>query len=354
MAYTDFRASWDFDHAHKHLVDQELTWWRSRDVERPKEYLVRPSGSLSAPVACVLFNPTFSVADPCSKETFDTSNATMAQMERAGLNCENTFFLDQIARRDISDNVKLAYPEDLWQIHERFLREVWDNMQAVVVICWGSAVRNRLLGNSKKSGWFQKYEMLRLWGLFGGIELYLELNADKTSMKRFVLFVKHPSYFFYIQSDKDCAKKFRQKQGKPQDLALEIAAKLGRIQIECHFYESSPRLRVSLAIPQKLTMKREGWKGEAAAQLRCAFPGLELTQKNSHRIRGARRRDQETLDEIVSLMKDLNVGGVCMDRPKKSKPSTGLEDVAAIDKAQVMIKSYLCDLCVEIKTLTVS
>lgn len=120
-------------------------------------------------------------------------------------------------------------------------------------------------------------------------------------------------------------------------MALEIAAKLGQIQIEPHFYESSSSLRVSLAIPQELTTKREGWKGEAAAQLRCAFPGLELSRNKSRRIRGAPRRDQEIFDEILGLMNDLNVGEVCVDGPKKLKNLTRLGDVKAIDQVQVIL-----------------
>lgn len=50
---------------------------------------------------------------------------------------------------------------------------------------------------------------MRLWGRFAGIELFLELSPDGKLMKRFVLFVKHPSYFFYIQSDKECARNLR-------------------------------------------------------------------------------------------------------------------------------------------------
>lgn len=75
-------------------------------------------------------------------------------------------------------------------------------MKATVVICWGSAVRKRFMGDSRRASWLQNFEVVRLWGSFAGIELFLELSPDRKLMKRFVLFVKHPSYFFYIQSDK--------------------------------------------------------------------------------------------------------------------------------------------------------
>lgn len=318
-------------------MNEDIAWWRARNVNRPKEYIVRPSGSIDSSVACILFNPTFSVKDPHFSETFDTSNATMAQLERAGFNLDNTFFVDQVARRDISRNVEMVYPEDLWQVHESFLREIWDNMRAVVVICWGSAVRRRLLGTSKKAGWFQNFQTLKLWGRYSGIEVFLELTANRKSMKRFVLFVKHPSYFFYIQSDKDCARKLRRRQGRPQDLALEVAAKLGRIHIEPHFYESSPKLRVRLSVPREVTMEREAWKGEAAAQLQRALPSAILSQEKSHRIRGPRRRDQNALDDIVCLMNQFNMGEVRVDGPiLRPEVSGGLSEIEIANITQVL------------------
>lgn len=66
-------------------------------------------------------------------------------MENAGFTPGNALFVDQVARREISGNVRIAYPEELWQIHERFLRKVWANMRATIVVCWGSAVRKSLL-----------------------------------------------------------------------------------------------------------------------------------------------------------------------------------------------------------------
>ncbi|KAG2415360.1 hypothetical protein HFD88_006551 [Aspergillus terreus] len=254
------KPPWDIDSAHQQLVNEDIAWWRARNVNRPKEYIVRPSGSIDSSVACILFNPTFSVKDPHFSETFDTSNATMAQLERAGFNLDNTFFVDQ--------------------------------------------------------------------GRYSGIEVFLELTANRKSMKRFVLFVKHPSYFFYIQSDKDCARKLRRRQGRPQDLALEVAAKLGRIHIEPHFYESSPKLRVSLSVPREVTMEREAWKGEAAAQLQRALPSAILSQEKSHRIRGPRRRDQNALDDIVCLMNQFNMGEVRVDGPiLRPEVSGGLSEI---------------------------
>lgn len=327
---------WDIGSAHQRLVNDDLAWWRAKNVERPKEHIVRPSGSLDALVACVLFNPTFSVKDPCLGETFDPSNATISQMERAGFNPGNTLFVDQVARRDISQHVETLYPEDLWQIHERFLRDTWDNMRAVVVICWGSAVRKRVLGSLKKPGWFQNFEVLKLWGRFSGIEVFLELSSDKKAMKRFVLFVKHPSYFFYIQSDKDCAKNLRRKHGRPQDLALEVAAKLSQIHIEAQFYELSPKLRVNLTVPREVTIQREGWKGEAAAQLQRAFPFSVLSQQKSHRTRGPRGRDPNSLDNIVSIMNQFIMGEVCVDGPlRESEVSSDTTEIEIIDKTQV-------------------
>lgn len=343
---------WNISDAHRILVDQELAWWRSKGVERPREYTVRPSASLEASMACLLNNPTFSVQDPCNGETFDISNATMAQLERASFNRDNAFFIDQVARRDSSENVEIAYPEDLREIHERFLREAWVHMGAIVVICWGSAVRKRLLGTREKPGWFQNHQLIVLWGRYHGIELYLELSADRKSMTRFVLFVKHPSYFFYIQSDKDCARNQRRKHGRPQDLALEIAAKLGQVRIQPHFYELSSTLRANLTVPREVTRVRERWKGEAAAQLQHAFPGVELSGNKSYRIRTQKR--EETINQIADFMNSFNAGEVCVDGPKNAPVSSDLGSLEAIDKAQVRFKRQLSHFCAKFDLLTLA
>lgn len=202
-------------------------------------------------------------------------------------------------------------------------------MRAIVVICWGSAVRKRLLGTSKKAGWLQNFQVPRLWGRYSGAEVLLGLSPNQKSMKRFVLFVKHPSYFFYIQSDSDSAREMRRKQGRPQDLALEVAAKLGRIQIESRFYELSPKLPMSLIVPREVTMEREDWKGEAAAQLQRAFPSAVLSKNKSHRVRASRGRNQEAFDSIVPFMDQSNMGEVHVDGPvicsEVSRDSSGID-----------------------------
>lgn len=288
---TDDRNPWDFETAYQRLVSEDTAWWRTRNVIRPKDYIVHPSGSLGASVTCLLNNPTFSVEDPCFKDTFDLSNASIQQIERAGFNPSNALFIDQIARRDNSDHVQEVYTEDLWQIHERFLREVWNHMQANVVICWGSAVRCRLLGTPERPGWLKNVEAVNLWGRYKGVKLFLELTPDLKSMKRFIVFVKHPAFFFYIQSTLPCAIKRREIYGRAQDLALEVAAKLGQIQIEAGFYKFSDRLKLELSVPREVTKKRDRWKGEAEAQLQSAFPLAQLSQQKSHRPEGPKRSD---------------------------------------------------------------
>ncbi|KAJ5954198.1 hypothetical protein N7501_008477, partial [Penicillium viridicatum] len=132
-------------------------------------------------------------------------------------------------------------------------------------------------------------------------------------------------------------KYLRRKQGTPQELALEVAAKLGRIHIEAQFYELSPRLRVNLTVPHAVTMEREAWKGVAAAQLQCAFPSVVLSQQKSHRIRGLRGRDSNSLDDIVSLMNQFIIGEVSVDGPlRESDTSSDPTSIEVTDKTQFL------------------
>lgn len=131
----------------------------------------------------------------------------------------------------------------------------------------------------------------------------------------------------------------RRTQGRPLGLALEIAAKLGCIQLEPKFYESSSKLRMSLAVPHDVTARREGWKGEASAQLRRAFPGVELSKSKSHRIRGVPKREKEVINEIIDFMNNFKVGKVCVDGPLMPRMSNGLMDIETTNEVQVLLRT---------------
>ncbi|CAI7634816.1 unnamed protein product [Penicillium viridicatum] len=294
---------WNIDEAFEHLQNNEATWWKARDVTRPREFLVRPSGQLNAPVACHLYNPTFSVDDPSCQKTEDLSNPSIAQLNKAGFSTTNNCLLfDHLARRDISRHCKDVYPEDLFHIHERFIFALRAAMKAKVEICWGANVRERML---KKLD----LQPFRLWGDFAGLVLYLELAPDKTSLKRFIIFVAHPQRFMYVKGDGGKSQDWRRRFGSPQDQALALAASLGGIEIPPKFYELDPRLPQNLCVTRKVSAARNQWKGQAVAQLQKAFPGAILSIETSHRIR-ATKEEKLSVEKVFGLLAQLKPGQV--------------------------------------------
>lgn len=113
--------NWDINQSFQQLVVDETQWWRSRGVERPPQFLVKPDGSLNARVACHLYNPTFCVADPSTPTIWDNSNPSISQIQRAGFTPENSFFFDHFPRREESQHVDDCYPEELCDIYNLFI-----------------------------------------------------------------------------------------------------------------------------------------------------------------------------------------------------------------------------------------
>ncbi|KAL4904769.1 hypothetical protein BDW74DRAFT_178343 [Aspergillus multicolor] len=268
-------GGWDLDEAFEHLCEREVAWWAERGVPGPREYLVRPSGRLDAAVACHLYNPTFSVDDPCYQETQDVSNSSLAQLARAGFPVDNNCLLfDHVARRDASRHCEDVCPDDLFDLHEEFTFALRPAMKAKVEICWGANVRQRML---------KKIDLVpfRLWGEFADLVLHLELTPNKTASRRFVIFVAHPQRF----------------------IGIKIAPR---------FYELDPRLPQNLCVPRKISACRDGWKGQAAAQLKRAFPNAIISGEGSHHVR-ATNEDKQGLRGAFHLLNQLQAGQVRED-----------------------------------------
>lgn len=178
---------------------------------------------------------------------------------------------DHSGRREDSSMCQALYPPDLWDIHERFVFTLRHHMKAVVEICWGANVRKRMLRNLSNS-----IRILPLWGRYQGIDLYLELSEERSSAKRFIIFVNHPQFFMFMKGTNTRAQAFRAEQGARQDLLLGVAACLGNINITSGFHALDPRLLRPFR-PGKLTRDQiDVSKGQAYAELRVAFPKVDF------------------------------------------------------------------------------
>lgn len=197
-------------------------------------------------------------------------------------------------------------------------------MGAVVEVCWGMRVRRRMQ---------RLYHLipLDLWGSYQGVTVYLELSASGTeiSLKRFIFFVRHPQCYAYVKSVTDRAQNFRTSNGRKQDLILKVSSLIGKIEIEPHFYEYSPKLlRPGFRESAQRRLQRGKLQGEARAQLQTAFPGVVLgtSKKNSYSaFLTPSRKD-------VSVLREVRAGGIVSPNPEIQADCT-------IDESQVIIPS---------------
>ncbi|GAM34766.1 hypothetical protein TCE0_015r02557 [Talaromyces pinophilus] len=250
--------NFDLETNFKTFVELEQEVWRSLNVERPQEFLLRPSGTIHAPIACHLNNPTFYTSNPSAQEVYDISNPSICQVSKAGFSSGNAFIFDHIARRDLSEDVRLFYNDELITVHEDFMLSLRRAMTAKIEVCWGKEVCIRM----KK---LLKLAPLRLWGEFKDVELWLEFDHD--NVIRIIVFANHPQYFMYSTGDR-----FRQTEGRKQDIILSVAAKMANLTIMQNFYEvhhkpsTYGRLkRHELELVKKL-------EADADTQLKAAFP----------------------------------------------------------------------------------
>lgn len=326
-------ANWSLNNEFEAFAERECAWWDRHGAPRPKEHLVRPSGPpndpLSAPVACHLYNPTFSVENPCIQETQDLSNPSIAQLHEAGFSTENHCLLfDHFARRDESRYCADVYSEDLAKVHEDFVSQLRFAMKAVVEICWGARVRACMMKNLGIN-----LEPLPLWGCYAGLTLYLELIGN--SLKRFVIFVAHPQRFMYVQSNGERAQSWRRRFGIEQDRVLQLGAQLGGIRIQPNFYESDPRLIANLRLTRKVRFQRNVWKSQALAQLKTAFPGAEFTSyKSSHdnlHYVHSTDEDESAAQQAFQLVENLQARKIS----ETARLSTNDEDTALVGNISV-------------------
>lgn len=208
------------------MAEEEVRAWKTLGVTRDPGFLLPPSGSLDAAVACHLHCTPFSVADPYSRATCDQTNICMKQLMDIGFTEDRCLLYDHLFRREALDGFQL-YPAEILRIHEGFTTHLRREMWAIVDVCWGSYVQKRVKETCTLIP-------LPLWGSYESIELWLECEDDERTQSdtgrfvRFVVFLLHPQAMLYAP---------RGTKGRLQDLYLSIISKLAGMSLDETFYE---------------------------------------------------------------------------------------------------------------------
>lgn len=219
---------WKYEEAFKDMADKEVAAWGNRGIKRRREFLIPPEGPQNAPIACHLHCPSFSVKDPSLAKTGDKTNLSICQVMDIGFTPKECLIYDHLLRREAVDGLRY-YPKDILAIHESYTDQLRQHMGAIVDIVWGRCVRQRMLNTLR-------LEPLRLWGHYHEVTIWLEWERFNLTgpeevwrLARFVVFVLHPEAMIYMG----------QTRKRIQDLHLTVAARLGNLSIDEHFYEES-------------------------------------------------------------------------------------------------------------------
>lgn len=277
---------------------QEREVWSQLGVDRlnTEEFLVRPSGSLNAPLALHMLNPTFYSTDPYGHETFDPSNPTLHLIERQGFSPKNSFIFDQFCRRARTDDCLYYWSKELQKPHDDFVSDLRDHMLAIVEICWGEIVSNK---SQNSSG---SWELIRfpLWGRYRDVKLFLEIEKESQTIRRFVFHVRHPQYF--CRPKRLVHKANPKEEALIQDYALQLAAKLANVEIKNDFYRNHTKgqyHRLTAHEKERLSLL----EGVSRSELKIAFPERFRARKACGSIQP--KVDQGSLEEFQQTLEEL-------------------------------------------------
>lgn len=305
------------------MVREETQAWRQRGAERPAQFLLRPSGSITARLAHHLLNPTFYVADPYSRETDNSSSPTIYLLHENGFSSRNSFMLDQVCRREDTQVYLRLWTDDVQKPHDDFVRDLRQNMSAIVEICWGEVVWRKVE---------QQVCLIRfpLWGKYKDVKLYLELEEDGGRLKRFLFWVRHAQWFFRPRPTNTMnGAPDRNIQAQVQDAALGLASSLVDLSIKSNFYGQFPRNKYPRLTKEQREI-REDLMESAKDELRAAFP-IKAEEEEERRSRLESKRKEKS-QQIRTILQDLE-----KDLEKEIQESP-LENISG--KADLVSKSY--------------
>ncbi|KAJ0423857.1 hypothetical protein BJY00DRAFT_309673 [Aspergillus carlsbadensis] len=293
------RTDWDLNTRFNQFVLQETKAWEARGAVRPAEFLLRPSGTITASIALHLLNPTFYVANPYSSDILDTSSPTMHLLHENGFSSENSFVFDQICRRDDTNIVLRVWTDDVYKPHDDFVRDLRLNMAAIVEICWGENAWRRV---SDEVCLVQ----LPLWGDYQDVKLYLELDESRKGLKRFVFWVHHPQWFFMPKRSTNSISN-RVVKARAQDASIELATRLVGLQLQCRdrFYETLTRNSYPRLTNEQRTV-RYSLIIAARAELRAAYPTQARDEKKRQQRLEIERLEKSR--QIQEVLADLRTG----------------------------------------------
>ncbi|KAL2827618.1 hypothetical protein BDW59DRAFT_56422 [Aspergillus cavernicola] len=271
--------------------------------------------SITARLAHHLLNPTFHVADPYMNNTDDGSSPTIYLLDENGFSSENSLIFDQVCRREDTRIYLRLRTSDVQKPHDDSVRDLRQNMHALVEVCWGEVVWRRVE---------QQVHLVRfpLWGKCKNVKLYLELG-NGGELKRFIFWVHHPQCFFRPRLATIAnGVSNRAIQARIQDTALVLATGLAELPIKGNFYSQFPRNKYPRLTPGQRDV-RERLMESAKHELRAAYPIRAKEEEERWSLLESNRKEKS--QQIQTILQDL----------EKATPASPLENDSGNDDLEL-------------------
>lgn len=275
------------------MIKEDTSAWERLNVKRTR-YFTQPSGSIQSALAVHLINPTFYVEDVNNQEADDPTNPTIGLLHDAGLSSSDCILFDSLNVRERTEDMKRFYTDDLWKPHRDFVQKLRKNMWATVEICMGKDAFEDL----SKSAILKPFP---LWGKFERVRLWVEVENDQTSVKRFVVQAYHPAFF--PKSKRGPV--FDDKFSKPQDLAILMARQLAKLpQAETPHYFELAFVRGEFAhLSPQAEMKRKECEKLAMDAFEKAFPDKYRKIQMARQFKELKIKTEKALIDKMKALK---------------------------------------------------
>lgn len=118
----------------------------------------------------------------------EADHPVIGLLHAAGCSSSDCLLFNSLNVRARTEDFARFYTDDLWKPHRDFAQKLWANMWAKVEIWMGKDAFEDL----SKSAILKHFP---LWGKFEKVRLWVEVDNDQTSVKRFIIHAYQPAFF---------------------------------------------------------------------------------------------------------------------------------------------------------------
>lgn len=217
-------------HISSAFVDFQDKESASYQPPKSRNELVKPSGSLSSALAFNFHYPSFTSRNIMDGELADHTNPCIALAMNKGFDHSNVFWMNTFSRRESRGygekiNFHDLYPPDTFQLHQKWITMLYDNLAAKVVVVFGQDNHRAITKRYR-----ERLDNLELWGPVPITVRLLYAEESHVSIQRIFVHVHHTEHFLH---------NWTVEAGIMMDTQLNSAAALAKVAVkDPHYFEA--------------------------------------------------------------------------------------------------------------------